>query len=128
MLFIDKWIMFSLAWKIADRNEVKVATIIENVIIYMTVLITGEYPNMVTVNIVNTNVEIVNRTFINTIFVIYLSVTDLSRAISLTISVPKPRSVKIMKIPVIDRARDRIPKFTTPKYLTVYIVIKKPRI
>ena len=94
----------------------------------MTFLTTGEYPNMVTVNIINPNVKMVNKTFINKIFEIYLSVTDLSRAISLTISVPKPRSVKIIKIPVIDRARDRIPKFPTPRYLIVYIVMKNPKI
>ena len=64
--------------------------------------------------------------FIIVVFSRYLFKIDLSLAISLTKSVLKPKSRKILEIEANESPNERMPYPSTPKYLAAYIIYKKP--
>ena len=124
MVPIDKYSIFSCAWKIEEINTEKELKITEIVMPYIASWIKREYDNILTVIIAIINVITASTILNRAILTKYLFPNDLSLETSLIVNVLRPKSAKIIKIPVKAIDKERIPKFSTPRYRAEYIVVK----
>jgi hypothetical protein len=117
----DAYSIFSNAWKIELKILQAELKAVDKATIYITLTVCSGYLKIFIDRAINPNKTIYKIDFIIAIFPIYFLANELFLATSLTVNVLKPNSGKTPSIPVKARAKDKIPKPSTPRYLPVYI-------